>query len=54
LLRTRDPLSENVRLGKAGVAAVGLLGVVKGLFGRLASPPGAVSKLSADERRRSH
>jgi len=54
LLRTRDPLSENVRLGKAGVAAVGLLGAVKGLFGRLASPPGAVSKLSADERRRSH
>jgi squalene synthase HpnC len=54
LLRTRDPLSENVRLGKAGVAAVGLFGVVKGLFGRLAGSPGAVSKLSADERRRSH
>ena len=35
LLRTRDPLSENVRLGKLGVAGVGLCGVAKGLFGRL-------------------
>src|SRR4029079_14623538 len=34
LLRTRDPLSENVRLGKLGVAAYGALGAAKGLFGR--------------------
>lgn len=54
LLRSRDPLSENVRLGKAGVAAVGLLGVAKGLFGRLAGAPGTISKLSTDERRRPH
>src|SRR6476620_5235122 len=32
LLRSRDPLSENVRMGKAGVAAVGLLGAAKGFF----------------------
>ena len=36
LLRSRDPLSENVRLGKLGVAAFGALGAAKGLFGRLA------------------
>ncbi len=54
LLRSRDPLSENVRLGKAGVAAVGLLGAAKGFFGRLAGSPGANSRLSADERRRPH
>jgi len=54
LLRSRDPLSENVRMGKAGVAAVGLLGAAKGFFGRLAGLPGANSKLSADERRRPH
>jgi phytoene/squalene synthetase len=43
LLRTRDPLSENVRLGKLGVAGVGLCGVAKGLFGRLfAGRPAAV------------
>ena len=56
LLRERDPLSENVRLGKVGVAAVGLLGVAKGLFGRsgygdLRRTPGAVSGSTADERR---
>ena len=49
LLRTRDPLSENVRLGKLGVAGVGLCGVAKGLFGRLfagrpAAVPGGMSK----------
>jgi len=54
LLRSRDPLSENVRLGKAGVAAVGLLGAVKGFFSRLAGAPGVVNRLSADERRRPH
>jgi squalene synthase HpnC len=56
LLRERDPLSENVRLGKAGVAAVGLLGVMKGLFGRsgygrYGRTQGAVSGSAADERR---
>jgi len=51
LLRTRDPLSENVRLGKFGVAAFGLLGVAKGLFGRLGRTPGAVSGSPGDERR---
>jgi len=52
LLQNRDPLSERVRLGKYGVAAVGALGVVKGLFGRLARAPGSISRLTADERRR--
>jgi squalene synthase HpnC len=51
LLQNRDPLSERVRLGKFGVAAVGALGVVKGLFGRLARAPGSISRLTADERR---
>lgn len=51
LLRERDPLSENVRLGKFGVAAFGALGVAKGLFGRLVGSPGAVSRSPADERR---
>jgi squalene synthase HpnC len=51
LLRTRDPLSENVRLGKLGVAAYGALGAAKGLFGRLGRTPGAVSGSTADERR---
>jgi len=49
VLRTRDPLSENVRLGKLGVAGLGLLGVARGLFGRLfgkrpGAVPGGVSK----------
>jgi phytoene/squalene synthetase len=52
LLRTRDPLSENVRLGKMGVAGIGLLGAVKGMFGRLAGAPGAVNGSRADERSR--
>jgi phytoene/squalene synthetase len=57
LLRTRDPLSENVRLGKLGVAAFGALGAAKGLFnrtlfGRLGRAPGAVTRSAADERRR--
>jgi squalene synthase HpnC len=56
LLRTRDPLSENVRLGKLGVAGVGLAGVAKGLFHRMlsgqpASAPAAITPSSADERR---
>ena len=51
LLRTRDPLSENVRLGKLGVAAFGVLGAAKELFERLLRAPGAASKSTADERR---
>jgi len=51
LLRSRDPLSENVRLGKFGVAAFGALGAAKGLFGRLGRAPGAVPRSPADERR---
>jgi squalene synthase HpnC len=51
LLRTRDPLSENVRLGKLGVAGVGLLGAAREIIGRLARSPGAVSRSPADERR---
>lgn len=41
LLRSRDPLSENVRLGKLGVAGVGLMGVAKGLVHRIVSGPAA-------------
>jgi squalene synthase HpnC len=56
LLRTRDPLSENVRLGKFGVAAFGAFGAAKELFGRTlfgrsGRKPGAVSGSPADERR---
>jgi hypothetical protein len=56
LLRTRDPLSENVRLGKFGVAAFGALGAAKELlgrtlFGRSGRVPGAVTGSPADERR---
>jgi hydroxysqualene synthase len=54
LLRTRDLLSENVRLGKFGVAAFGALGAAKGLFGRLGRTPGAVTRSPADERRHTH
>jgi squalene synthase HpnC len=51
MLRHRDPLSENVRLGKLGVAAVGSFGAVKGLFDRLLRTPSAMDRPSADERR---
>ena len=54
LLRTRDPLSGNVRLGKMGVAGIGLLGAVKGMFGRMMSAPGAVNGSTVDERRRTN
>jgi hydroxysqualene synthase len=54
LLRTRDPLSGNVRLGKMGVAGIGLLGAVKGMFGRLMGAPGAVNGSTVDERRRTN
>ena len=49
LLRHRDPLSENVRLGKLGVAAVGALGAAKELFERLVRTPRA-SRSPANER----
>jgi squalene synthase HpnC len=52
LLRSRDPLSERVRLGKLGVAAVGALGAAKGLFERLVRTPAIVSRSPTDERRR--
>jgi squalene synthase HpnC len=61
LLQSRDPLSENVRRGKLGVAAFGALGAAKVLFGRTlfgrtlsarsGPAPGAVSGSPADERR---
>ena len=51
MLRNRDPLSETVRLGKFGIAAVGVRGAARGLFDRLAGAAGAVSRSSADERR---
>jgi squalene synthase HpnC len=35
MLKTRDPLSERVHLGKAGFAGIGLLGLVKGVAHRL-------------------
>lgn len=50
LLRRRDPLSERVRLGKFGVAAVGALGAVKGLLQR-ATGTAAASRTQADARR---
>lgn len=36
LLQTRDPLSEPVHLAKPAVAALGLVGIVRGLWSRLA------------------
>jgi phytoene/squalene synthetase len=54
LLRSRDPLSENVRLGKLGVAAVGALGAAKELFERLVRSPDVVTGSPADERRDRH
>ena len=47
-LRARDPLSENVRLGKFGVAAVGLGGAVRGIIDRFIRAPGAVSRSPAE------
>jgi phytoene/squalene synthetase len=35
ILQTRDPLSERVHLAKPAVAALGLFGLVRGLWGRL-------------------
>lgn len=52
LLKTRDPLSEKVGLGKLGVALFGLGGAVRSLFDR--RPPSVVSGSPADERRHTH
>jgi len=42
MLQQRDPLSERVHLGKAGVAATALLGISKALVGRVfSSRPGS-------------
>jgi hydroxysqualene synthase len=46
LLRTRDPMSENVRLGKMGVAGIGLLGAGKGLLRRMLFSSGPRSRHS--------
>jgi len=54
LLRERDPLCDNVRLGKFGVAAVGALGAAKGLFGLFSRAPVATNRSPADERRSPH
>ena len=35
MLTTRDPLSERVHLNKAGVAGVGVLGIINGTIGRI-------------------
>jgi squalene synthase HpnC len=51
LLRDRDPLSERVRLGKLGVAAVGALGAARGLLDRIIHSPVDVSNSQSDERR---
>jgi squalene synthase HpnC len=54
VLQERDPLCDNVRLGKLGVAAFGALGAARGLFGmfgRGRRTASAVSRSSADERR---
>jgi hydroxysqualene synthase len=51
LLRDRDPLSERVRMGKMGVAAIGALGAAKGLFDRLVRTPTTISNTHTDERR---
>ena len=45
LLEDRDPLSERVHLDKFGVAAVGLLGITKGLFTRLFRATANIGKM---------
>jgi squalene synthase HpnC len=54
LLRTRDPLSENVRRGKLGVATVGALGAAKELFERLIRTAGAARSPAHERRDRPH
>jgi squalene synthase HpnC len=43
ILQTRDPLSEPVHLAKPAVAALGLLGIMRGLWGRLSRGERAVT-----------
>lgn len=38
LLQVRDPLSEPVHLAKPAVAALGLVGIIRGMWGRLFGP----------------
>jgi squalene synthase HpnC len=44
MLRTRDPLGERVHLGKAGFAALGLIGLMRGGAGRLGRAFGGAHK----------
>lgn len=44
MLMLRDPLSEKVHLGKGGFAAVGLIGIIKGLTRRLTRRPNPVAE----------
>jgi hydroxysqualene synthase len=44
MLRTRDPLGERVHLGKAGFAALGLIGLMRGAAGRLGRAFGGAHK----------
>lgn len=59
MLTVRDPLSERVHLGKPEVAAFGLVGIVRGLLGRVRRPPAAAAAPAppaadpANQRRRS-
>nr|WP_284701408.1 squalene synthase HpnC [Rhodoplanes tepidamans] len=59
MLKVRDPLSERVHLGKPEVAAFGLVGIVRGLLGRLRRPSAAAAAPAppaadpANQRRRS-
>jgi len=45
LLKSRDPLSERVHLGKAGVATVSLFAITAGLVGRLSRAPADVVRV---------
>jgi squalene synthase HpnC len=45
LLQLRDPLSERVHLGKAGVATVSLFAITASLVGRLFRPPAKVVRV---------
>ena len=51
LLRSRDPLSERVHLGKPGVAAFGALGAAKDCSDASAARPAPSARSPADERR---
>jgi squalene synthase HpnC len=47
-LRERDPLSQNVRLGKLGVATIGLRGAARALLDRLLRNDSTVSRSPAE------